>query len=360
MSLDDSCRPVAVADIQPMPIATTAQRSARGDWRPAAPITLPPTASWPPRPVATLKWLFGLPGYLWPMNTLWMVIALFTWAYLTPALESMRTFEPWWIATLYARNFTLVLLGAGGRYLYLYVFKCQGEARKFTNKPLTTGSTRALFGKRFFFGDQVRDNMLRTLGVGVPVITAYEALTYWLFANNYIGFAVAVSSQAWFWAWFGLLLFIAPIIHAVHFYCVHRLLHTRLFYRKFHCVHHLNVEVSPWSGLAMHPVEQLLYFSTVVVQWLLALHPVNALFQIHIAVFPPFFGHSGFEKVMVGSRVGLDSGNYFHYLHHKYFECNYGGSLAPLDALFGTFHDGSEAAHAVMRDRMQARRGADA
>jgi sterol desaturase/sphingolipid hydroxylase (fatty acid hydroxylase superfamily) len=360
MSMDELQRSAASADGNRMASTWTGQRNAWGDWRPEAPITLPPIASWPPRPVATLKWLFGFPGYLWPMNSLWLAISLVTWFFLTPALESMRFFEPWWIGILLARNYALVLLIAGGLHLYLYVLKGQGETRKFTNKPLTTGSKRSLFGKRFFFGDQVRDNMLRTLGVGVPVVTAYEAVSYWLFSNGHIGFMGAALSPTWFWAWFAILIFIAPVIHAVHFYCVHRLLHTKLLYRKFHCVHHLNVEVGPWSGLAMHPLEQLLYFSTVVVQWLLALHPVNTLFQIHIALFPSFFGHSGFEKVMVGRRFGLDAGNYFHYLHHKYFECNYGGSLAPLDVLFGTFHDGSDTAQAAMRERMQARRGADA
>lgn len=45
-------------------------------------------------------------------------------------------------------------------------------------------------------------------------------------------------------------------------------------------------------------------------------------------------------------------------LHHRYFECNYGGSVAPLDKLFGTFHDGSPAAHEAMRERLRARHGA--
>lgn len=36
----------------------------------------------------------------------------------------------------------------------------------------------------------------------------------------------------------------------------------------------------------------------------------------------------------------LPTGSYFHYLHHRYFECNYGEATLPLDKLFGTFHDG--------------------
>ena len=38
------------------------------------------------------------------------------------------------------------------------------------------------------------------------------------------------------------------------------------------------------------------------------------------------------------TRMSIDS--FFHYLHHRYFECNYGNSKLPLDRWFGTFHDG--------------------
>lgn len=339
-----------------MAAAETSQgrRDAAGEWRPAKPIALPPTIAWPPRPRATLRWLFGFPGYLWPMNALWLAIALATWAWLTPPLDTMRTLEPGWIAGLLARNAALVLLVFGGLHLYLHRFKRQGDALKFSLRPLATNS------RRFLFADQVRDNMVRSLAGGVPVITAYEAVTWWGFANGYFGFPDAGVSPPAQATWIAGLLFAAPIVHAVHFYLTHRLLHWRPLYRSVHHVHHLNVEVGPWSGLAMHPAEQLLYFSTVIVPWLLAPHPLVALFQIHLAAFSPALGHSGYDKLMVGRRLGLDSGNYFHYLHHRYFECNYGGSVAPLDQLFGTFHDGSPAAHAAMRARMRAHHGPSA
>jgi sterol desaturase/sphingolipid hydroxylase (fatty acid hydroxylase superfamily) len=48
-----------------------------------------------------------------------------------------------------------------------------------------------------------------------------------------------------------------------------------------------------------------------------------------------------------GTKLSIDS--FFHYLHHRYFECNYGNPTLPFDRWFGTFHDGSEAAHAAMR-----------
>src|SRR5262249_15437450 len=141
--------------------------------------------------------------------------------------------------------------------------------------------------RRFLLADQVRDNMVRSLLWGVPVFTAYEVVTWWGFANGWLGFhGFDVYPVAW-WAWVALLMFVAPIIHAAHFYFGHRLLHWRPLYRSVHHIHHLNVEIGPWSGLAMHPLEHVIYFSTVVVSWLLAPHPLVALFQIQIAAFSP-------------------------------------------------------------------------
>ena len=52
----------------------------------------------------------------------------------------------------------------------------------------------------------------------------------------------------------------------------------------------------------------------------------------------------------------LKTDNYYHYLHHKYFECNYGGDgTVPLDRWLGTLHDGSEEALERMNRRVLGR-----
>ena len=328
------------------------ERNASGEWRPENAIKLAPVNEWPMKPGKVFKWAFGWPGFLWPYNALWLAITVATWLWLTPSLAAMQTIEAWWVGLLLVRNLAIMTVIFGGLHVYFYVVKGQGEMYRFTLKPFIKGA------RHFLFRDQVRDNMLRTLAVAVPIITAYEVLTYWMFANGFLGLFSLGDSPYVFWGWFAVMILAAPFIHSVHFYLGHRLLHVRWLYKNFHALHHRNVEVGPWSGLAMHPVEHLIYFSTIAVPWLLALHPVNALYQLHLAAFLPALSHSGYDKLKVGSKLEIDAGAHFHYLHHKYFECNYGGSLLPMDKVFGTFHDGSPESLARMREQINAKRKA--
>ena len=60
----------------------------------------------------------------------------------------------------------------------------------------------------------------------------------------------------------------------------------------------------------------------------------------------PAKGYTSFDQIVVhtsnDTRMSID--DYFHWLHHRYFECNYGTSsscLVPLDRWLKTFHDGT-------------------
>jgi sterol desaturase/sphingolipid hydroxylase (fatty acid hydroxylase superfamily) len=146
-----------------------------------------------------------------------------------------------------------------------------------------------------------------------------------------------------------------PLLRELHFYLVHRLLHVPVLYRTVHWLHHNNVNPGPWSGLAMHPIEHLLYFSGVLIHWVVPSHPVHALFHLIHAGLSPVPGHTGFDKVVVGKAGAVDTHCLAHYLHHKYFECNYADGSIPLDQWFGTFHDGSDLALEAMNRRFLAR-----
>ena len=61
--------------------------------------------------------------------------------------------------------------------------------------------------------------------------------------------------------------------------------------------------------------------------------------------------HSGFECLLVRDRNRMRLGDFFHQMHHRYFECNYGTLEMPWDNWFGSFHDGTDEADKRIRER---------
>ena len=68
-----------------------------------------------------------------------------------------------------------------------------------------------------------------------------------------------------------------------------------------------------------------------------------------LTAFSPAQAHAGFESILVNGKSKLRGASYFHQLHPRYFECNYGGLDIPFDVWFGTSHNGSVEAHEKMR-----------
>ena len=156
--------------------------------------------------------------------------------------------------------------------------------------------------------------------------------------------AIAVITFAVFW------------IEGVHFYVNHRLLHLDPLYKWAHALHHKNVNTGPWSGISMHPLEHVLYFSLPLVFLVIPASPFVIAFCGIYLMLSPSPSHSGFDRFVLPGGRTMYGGDYFHNLHHRYFECNYGMLLVPIDKWMGTFHDGTPPAHQKMRQRRAAAR----
>ena len=148
------------------------------------------------------------------------------------------------------------------------------------------------------------------------------------------------------------LFFLVPFIHEVGFYFAHRLVHVPALYKAAHHLHHRNVNPGPWSGLSMHPIEHLIYFSPILLFFLIPAHPIHMINLASRLGVAPAQGHTGFDRLDLGDQTTMNVSYYAHYLHHKYFEVNYSDGMVPLDKWFGSFHDGTPEAH----ERMKARR----
>ena len=319
-------------------------RDKRGDWSPNEPADFAPLFTLPPRPLAVLKWL---PHYFLPWNLLFALSAVAWWHWLLPDLDVMKTLSWGWTLRLFAINSLAVLVFYGLFELRLYYFRAQGNRFKYNAKWPTEQKNPA-----FFFGHQVIDSLLWTFLSAMPIWTAIQVAILFAYANGYVPWISFADNPVYL----VLLALAVPIIHEFHFYCIHRLIHTPFLYKWVHSVHHNSVNPSPFSSLAMHPVEHLLYLGVAFWHLIIPSHPLIALYQLHFAGFGAIPGHIGFDKMEVSENTGIDSHAYIHYLHHKFFECNYGDGLIPMDRLFGTFHDGTKDSQARMQARLKRRK----
>ena len=309
-------------------------------YRPPVPIKVSPFFSWPPNPVRMLRWVADR-WFSIAENTILVVLAYVTWRWFQPTPEEAMTLAPGWIAQIYVRNLVLLVAVAGGLHLYFYTWNKQDKRRKFDKRDLSKGTSS------FTFKNQVHDNMFWSLTSGVAFWTAYEVLMFWAMANGYAPGLLWADNPIWFVALF----FLTPVWISFHFYWVHRWLHWPPLYRLAHALHHRNTNVGPWSGFSMHPVEHLIFLSSVLIHWVVAAHPIHILFHMQHQALTAATSHTGFEDLLVKDKSRLALGTFHHQMHHRYFECNYGNLEVPWDKWFGSFHDGTDASHAEFKER---------
>lgn len=303
------------------------------------PIKLPPLFQRPSRPCAMLHWL--ITKFMWPQSLLWGGIAVFVYQLATPQLARFAKLDFGDVGLLWLRNAVLMLVVIGGQHWWLHIRRGQGTEYKYDNRWLAEDR------KAFLFNNQTRDNMFYTLVSGALIAALYEAIMFRLYAIGSIaqlssGWAIASMTFAVFW------------IEGVHFYANHRLLHVGRLYKWAHALHHRNVNTGPWSGISMHPIEHLLYLSLPLVFLVIPGSPFIITFCLVYLMLSPSPSHSGFDRFKIGQTRTFHGGDYFHNLHHRYFDVNYGMLLLPLDKWFGTFHDGSQQAHEAMKNKRRS------
>gem|GEM_PF-35071 len=319
-----------------------AKETRRSDWnwRPEEPVELSPLFSWPPHPMKYARWI-ATSWHLIGIRVGVLCLSIVTWLYFQSALERCVTFEFGWIAQMYGRNLAMMLLLAGGLHLYFYTWRKQLDERKFDHRGMASDNGT------FTLRDQVWDNMFWTLASGVTIWTGLEVIGMWGFANSYFPYLHWADNPVWFVALF----FLQPIWGSFHFYMIHRALHWPPLYKLAHSVHHRNMSIGPWSGMSMHPIEHLMYLSSGAIHWIVLSHPVHFLFHMQMKALEAITSHTGYETLLVKDEGRLPLGDFFHQLHHRYFECNYGTLEMPWDRWFGTFHNGDEAETNKFRER---------
>ncbi|WP_299799538.1 sterol desaturase family protein [uncultured Ruegeria sp.] len=317
-----------------------AGKSREWNFHPELPIAMSPVFDIPPKPRAAFDWLIGTWLKLTPPVS-HLLFALITVTFFLPAFSDMQGVSIDWMIQIAAIYFGAVILLGTILHLYLYVFAGQKTRQKFDVRPMEKSS-------RFTFGDQVWDNVFWTLVSAVVCLSGWSILYFFLASNGWVPTLNGFSASP---VWFILFFFVLRFWQSFHFYWVHRLIHIPWLFKNVHHLHHRNVNVGPWSGLAMHPVESFCYFSSILIHFVLPSDPLHVIFHMYSLSLGALFSHAGFDKLFVKDKQAIKAGSFHHQLHHRYFECNYGSEEIPLDRWFGSFHDGTPEATKRIRAR---------
>jgi len=301
-----------------------------GYWKPEKPATYPPFLTHFPPPLA--ESLAFLVEFYFPWHLLWPLIAYVCWynSYIDlPSIAQGGAIYAF--LYIFLRNEILLWAQNGFWHYLLYIRKI----KNLDGKYLKSWDTK---NKKFLFGDQVYDNVFWCSTSGVFVWTVYEFVFLQQWARGNIS---TVYFDFWSRPFYSLfLLALIPWWRHFHFYWVHRLIHIPVLYKACHYLHHKNKNPMPWSGLSMHPLEHVFYYSGPLIYLFIPHHPIHMMYEAIHAALSPAGGHSGFNGPVFDGK--LAQGSYHHFLHHWYFECNYGTESVPLDKWFGTFRDGDK------------------
>lgn len=129
-------------------------------------------------------------------------------------------------------------------------------------------------------------------------------------------------------------LVILAVWNEIHFYLIHRLMHTKLFL-PLHAVHHKSVVVTPFSAYSFHPVESLLNGSVMVIPMFFYDFEFAALLLLPVySIILNMAGHSNvkmnvFTKLKTALRMSTR-----HNAHHTKFNLNFGFASPIMDFLF--------------------------
>ena len=295
--------------------------------------TLPAGMTDLPKPTV-ISWIRNAPFVLITTpNFIWAIIslAIYTLAPYNLGPESTAALAP--ISSAFFLERFPLWFGITFGYFSFWHVACYGL--NMANRPF--------IANRAYSVDKVIHNAFWTTS-GIAIWTVFENVFAYLWATGRLPYIsdTASLSTPWGATAFLLALMGVPVWRSVHFYFAHRFLHYSSLYKQVHSLHHRNTDIEPFSGLCMHPVEHLYYFACVLPSLVFYCSPFAFLWNgVHL-LLSPAASHSGYEDHF--------QSDVFHYLHQRYFECNYAGTDAAfMDIAFGTFK-GSFKDHPVDKD----------
>jgi len=116
----------------------------------------------------------------------------------------------------------------------------------------------------------------------------------------------------------------------VHFYCMHRLLHTPWLYRHVHRIHHESLIPTPFSTYSFHWLEAVLLGSVMILPMLFYSFSAGALLALPLmSIVLNSIGHCNYN--VFANHPSIYSASLNHSAHHQRVAGNYGFYLPFLD-----------------------------
>jgi sterol desaturase/sphingolipid hydroxylase (fatty acid hydroxylase superfamily) len=172
---------------------------------------------------------------------------------------------------------------------------------------------------------QIGREIRRSL-VSILVFGLYGSVTFLAWSNG----IVRIDFQPTWYKIAGDIAFLL-IWNEIHFYVMHRLLHTRWLHRHVHRIHHESVVPTPFSTYSFHWAEAALLGSVMILPMLFYRFSVEAILTLPVmSIAFNSIGHCNYN--VFAKRPEMHSASLEHSEHHLRVSGNFGFYLPFLDA----------------------------
>lgn len=200
---------------------------------------------------------------------------------------------------------------------------------------------RAFDHQRIQAGRPLRDGQIgREVRLSVRTLTIYSAIATLCFLAYRHGWTAVDWSMVGGGRIIGSTILLM-LIYDTWFYWMHRLLHWKPIYVRFHRQHHQSLAPTPWASYSFSCTEAIANCPLWALCFFVPVHPLGILLGLFIQNAYDTFGHSGYEffpRWALRNRVicALHATPTHHDCHHRFFTGNFGHYFNIWDFIMNT------------------------